>query len=87
MLRRKPTRSWKNRFNELDAIERKSKNESNNKKVEDDTKTKDRVAQRIGFTKKWSLFSVYCIILLRGGAETSVKNTMLRIQKKIRAYY
>ena len=36
---------------ELDAIERKSKNESN-KKVEDDTKTKDRVAQRIGFTKK-----------------------------------
>ena len=54
MLRRKPTRIQLKESDEaeLDAIERKSKNESNNKKVEDDTKTKDRVAQRIGFTKK-----------------------------------
>ena len=53
MLRRKPTRIQLKESDEaeLDAIERKSKNESNNKKVEDDTKTKDRVAQRIGFTK------------------------------------
>ncbi len=55
MLRRKPTRIQLKESDEaeLDAIERKSKNESSsNKKVEDDTKTKDRVAQRIGFTKK-----------------------------------
>lgn len=51
MLRRKPTRIQLKESDEaeLDAIQQKNKNE--NKKVED-TKTKNRVAQRIGFTKK-----------------------------------